>query len=170
MFNQDRDMDLWRPPWKLICDGIMPEGNAEGNFEAKLFDRIIKDKIQMKQARAHYKSANRGAEGSPRGPQNHGLTNFKKPALKAKAAARLAAGRKTSIASPSIIYRELESPGCIQSASSFGTETGNPALNIPKVAIMDAAKDSMRDSKKATAPPESTRYDDIPFYQKCEKW
>jgi len=149
----------------------MPEGNAEGNFEAKLFDRIVKDKIQMKQARAHYKSANRGAEGSPRGLQHPGLTNFKKPALKAKAAARLAAGRKTSIASPGIkIDRELESPGCIQSASSFGTETGNPALNIPKVAIMDVAKDSMKDSKRATPAPESTRYDDIPFYQKCEKW
>jgi hypothetical protein len=44
-------MDLWRAPWKLICDGILPEGNADANFEHKLFDRIIKDKIQMKKLR-----------------------------------------------------------------------------------------------------------------------
>ena len=24
LFNQDKEMDLWRPPWKIICDGILP--------------------------------------------------------------------------------------------------------------------------------------------------
>jgi hypothetical protein len=51
----------------------------------------------------------------------------------------------------------------MQSASSFGTETGTAALSIPKVTMIELAKDSMRESKKAT-PPATTRYDDIPSY------
>ena len=130
MFNQNRDMDLWRPPWKLICDGIIPEGHAEGNFEHKLFEKIIKEKIQVKQIRAQNKSqANRSAEATPKAGTL--LANFKKPALKVRAAVRLAPERKAYIPISSIkMDRELDSNDCNHSASSFISDIASSARNV----------------------------------------
>ena len=46
LFNQDKEMDLWRPPWKIICDGILPptENDALPTFENKIFRSILRKK------------------------------------------------------------------------------------------------------------------------------
>ena len=45
LFNQDKEMDLWRPPWKIICDGIMPpEYDSNPTFENKIFRTILRKK------------------------------------------------------------------------------------------------------------------------------
>ena len=46
LFDQDKEMDLWRPPWKIICDGILPptENDAPPTFENKIFRSILRKK------------------------------------------------------------------------------------------------------------------------------
>jgi len=61
--------------------------------------------------------------------------------------------------------RDLESNDCNQSASSFISDIASSTRNIqPKVTIMDQAKESMSQSKKASPKAEPVRYDEIPFY------
>lgn len=36
MFNQDKDMEMWRDPWKFMYDIMIP-ANAESSFEHREF-------------------------------------------------------------------------------------------------------------------------------------
>lgn len=41
VFNQNEEMGLWRSPWKLLCDGILPEKNEPQKFENKILHDIV---------------------------------------------------------------------------------------------------------------------------------
>ena len=47
MFNQDKDMEMWRDPWKFMYDIMLP-ANAESSFEHREFQKMLEQKRAAK--------------------------------------------------------------------------------------------------------------------------
>ena len=56
MFNQDKDMETWRNPWKFMYDVMLP-ADAESSFEHREFQQVLEDKRKQKEKWVELKKA-----------------------------------------------------------------------------------------------------------------
>jgi hypothetical protein len=56
MFNQDKDMETWRNPWKFMYDVMLP-ADAESSFEHREFQQVLEDKRKQKEKWLELKKA-----------------------------------------------------------------------------------------------------------------
>ena len=60
VFNQCEEMGLWRSPWKLLCDGILPPKDESQKFENRILQDIVRFK-QQSQFQRHQREKSRTA-------------------------------------------------------------------------------------------------------------